>query len=47
MKLKSTVLQVRLNGLMLLTTEQEMAMHICLEHVINDFITSTERRIVL
>lgn len=37
------MLQYRLNSLMRLTIEQEMAIHLCPEDIIDDFINSTEQ----
>ncbi|KAF0708302.1 zinc finger MYM-type protein 1-like, partial [Aphis craccivora] len=46
-KLRSTMLQERLNALMLITVEQEMAINLNLDDVIDHFKNSTQRRMVL
>ncbi|XP_050064156.1 uncharacterized protein LOC126552999, partial [Aphis gossypii] len=46
-KLRSTMLQERLNALMLITVEQEMAINLNPDDVIDHFKNSTQRRMVL
>jgi len=41
------MLQDRLNKLMLISVEQEMAVNLNPEHIIDDFKNTTQRRMVL